>query len=141
MQQTVEPGIEAVVEAVVQAVQQVQPVNINISVRADSPGDSGAVAQINAAVSAPVLVAAAPKVQYQQPDPQYHDLAASSESPVASEAPAATTPTAEAPRVPVGSWDWTWTWSCGDAIAPAIVLPANYLQQIWNWNWNWNCVT
>ena len=24
-------------------------------------------------------------------------------------------------------------------ISPTIVLPAEYLQQIWNWNWNWNC--
>ena len=40
---------------------------------------------------------------------------------------------------PVDSWDWTWTWSCGDVISPTIVLPSEYLQQIWNWNWNWNC--
>ena len=139
MQEAVEPPVAAAVEPVLQAVQQVQPVNINISVRADSPGDNGPVTQINAAVLAPLLVATPPEVRYQQHESQYHDPPASNQSQAVPDAPAGPAPTAEAPATPLDSWDWTWTWSCGDAIAPAIVLPANYLQQIWNWNWNWNC--
>ena len=65
--------VEQGVEAVEQAVQQVQPVNVNISVRVDSPGDNGAVTQINAALSQPLPVATPPEVRYQEPDPQYHD--------------------------------------------------------------------
>ncbi len=131
--------VEETVEPLEQAVQQVQPVNVNISVRVDSPGDNGAVTQINAAVSQPLPVATPPEVRYQEPDPQYHDPLAASGASVAPAAPSDPLPAADAPMTPVDSWDWTWTWSCGDVISPTIVLPAEYLQQIWNWNWNWNC--
>ncbi len=131
--------MEQAVQPVEQAVQQVQPVNVNISVRFDSPGDNGAVTQINAALSQPFPVATPPEVRYQAPDPQYHDPLATSAASVAPAAPADPAPAADAPVTPVDSWDWTWTWSCGDVISPTIVLPAEYLQQIWNWNWNWNC--
>ena len=47
--------------------------NVNISVRFDSPGDNGEVTQINAALAQPLPVAAPPEVRYQAPDPQYHD--------------------------------------------------------------------
>ncbi len=135
---TPEP-VEQAVQQVAQAVQQVQPVNVNISVRFDSPGDNGAVTQINAALSQPMPVAAPPEVRYQEPDPQYHDPSAANGAAAAPAAPSAPAPAPDAPLTPVDSWDWTWTWSCGDAIPPTIVLPSNYLQQIWNWNWNWNC--
>ena len=131
--------VEQAVQPVEQAVQQVQPVNVNISVRFDSPGDNGAVTQINAALSQPFPVAEPPEVRYQAPDPQYHDPLATGAASVAPAAPADPAPTADAPVTPVDSWDWTWTWSCGDVISPTIVLPPEYLQQIWNWNWNWNC--
>ena len=70
--------MEQAVEPVEQAVQQVQPVNVNISVRVDSPGDNGAVTQINAALSQALPVATPPEVRYQEPDPQYHDPLATS---------------------------------------------------------------
>jgi hypothetical protein len=124
---------------VAQAVQQVQPVNVNVSVRVDSPGDDGAVTQINAAVAEPSPAATLPQVRYQAPEPQYHDVAAGSEPAAVPDSPADTTTGAVAAAVPADAWDWTWTWSCGDAIAPSIELPADYLQQNWNWNWNWNC--
>jgi hypothetical protein len=131
--------VERAVETVEQAVQQVQPINVNVSVRVDSPGDNGTVTQINAALSQPLPVAMPPAVRYQEPDPQYHDPPAAGASSVASAAPGDPAPAADAPVTPVDSWDWTWTWSCGDVIPPTIVLPPEYLQQIWNWNWNWNC--
>ena len=135
----VQEPVEQGVEAVEQAVQQVQPVNVNISVRVDSPGDNGAVTQINAAVSQDLPVPTPPEVRYQEPDPQYHDPWRSNPASAAPAAPADPVPAADAPMTPTDSWDWTWTWSCGDVISPTIVLPAEYLQQIWNWNWNWNC--
>jgi hypothetical protein len=131
--------VEQAVEPVQQAVEQVQPVNVNISVRVDSPGDNGAVTQINAALSQTLPVAMPPEVRYQAPDPQYHDPLASSAASVGPAAPTDPAPTADPPVTPVDSWDWTWTWSCGDVMSPTIVVPAEYLQQIWNWNWNWNC--
>jgi hypothetical protein len=126
-------------EPVQQAVQQVQPVNVNISVRVDSPGDNDAVTQINAALSEGLPVATPPGARYQEPDPQYQDPLAAGEGSVAPAAPADPLPAADAPMTPVDSWDWTWTWTCGDVMTPTIVLPAEYRQQIWNWNWNWNC--
>jgi hypothetical protein len=126
-------------EPVQQPVQQVQPVNVNISVRVDSPGDNDAVTQINAALSEGLPVATPPEVRYQEPDPQYQDPLAAGEASVAPAAPTNPLPAADAPMTPVDSWDWTWTWTCGDVMTPTIVLPAGYLQQIWNWNWNWNC--
>ncbi len=131
--------VEAAVEPVEQAAQQVQPVNVNISVRVDSPGDNGAVTQINAAVSETLPVSTAPDVRYQEPEQQYHDPLAAGDAPVAPAAPADAAPAPDSPMTPADSWDWTWTWSCGDVMSPTIVLPADYLQQIWNWNWNWNC--
>lgn len=131
--------VEQAVQQVAQAVQQVQPVNVNISVRVDSPGDNGAVSQINAALSQPLPVAAPPEVRYQEPDPQYHDASAANGAAAAPAAPADPAPAPDSPLTPADSWDWTWTWSCGDAISPTIELPSDYLQQIWNWNWNWNC--
>ena len=89
--------MEQAVETVAQAVQQVQPVNVNISVRVDSPGDNGAVTQINAALSEPIPVATPPEVRYQEPDPQYHDPLASSEASAAPAAPADPVPAADAP--------------------------------------------
>lgn len=133
--QTVEQGVETVT----QAVQQVQPVNVNISVRIDSPGDNGAVSQINAAIAAALPAVSGPDARYQAPAPQYRDPQASSATPDAPVAPVDTAPAASPEAVPTESWYWTWTWSCGDAIAPSIELPQGYLGQIWNWNWNWNC--
>jgi hypothetical protein len=98
---------------VAQAVQQVQPVNVNISVRFDSPGDNGAVTQINAALSQPMPVAAPPEVRYQAPDPQYHDPSAANGAAAAPAAPADPAPAPDSPLTPADSWDWTWTWSWG----------------------------
>jgi hypothetical protein len=131
--------VEQAVAPVEQAVQQVQPVNVNISVRVDSPGDNGAVAQINAALAQPLPVAAPSDVRYQAPDQQYHDPLTTTAAVPAPPTPANPAPAADAPTPPVDSWNWTWTWSCGDVISPTIVLPSDYLQQNWNWNWNWNC--
>jgi hypothetical protein len=134
-----EPVEEEEAEAVEPAVEQVQPVNVNISVRVDSAGDDDAVTQFNAAVSAPLPGATAPEVRYQEPEQRYHDPSSADEAPAAPAAPSDTASGVEERAAPAASWNWTWTWSCGGAVAPEIVLPANYLRQIWNWNWNWNC--
>ena len=131
--------VQALVEPVEQAVEQVQPVNINISVRVDSPGDNGAVTQINEAVFAPLPGDAPAETQYQEPDQQYQDAGTAGETSVAPAAPDNPAPAAETTAAPDDSWNWTWTWSCGDVMPPEIVLPEEYLQQIWNWNWTWNC--
>jgi hypothetical protein len=131
--------VHAVVEPVEQAVEQVQPVNINISVRVDSPGDNGAVTQINEAVFAPLPSDAPAETRYQEPDQQYQDAAAAGVTSAAPTAPDNPAPAVETTAAPDDSWNWTWTWSCGDVMPPEIVLPEEYLQQIWNWNWTWNC--
>lgn len=133
--QTVEQGVETVT----QAVQRVRPVNVNVSVRIDSPGDNGAVSQINAAIAAGLPAVSGPDARYQAPDPQYQDPQASSATPDTPVTPIDTTSTASLGARPADSWDWRWTWSCGDAIAPSIELSSGNLGQIWNWKWNWNC--
>lgn len=131
------------------AAQQVQPANVNVSIRVESPGDNGAVSQINGAIAnvvAEFTAAAAPVAQYQPAESQYQAPAAPvaaaqptqpAQQPAAPESPTTTT-SAPAPA-PAEQWDWTWQWSCGEAISPEIVLPANSAVPIWNWNWDWNC--
>ncbi len=131
--------VQAVVEPVEQAVEQVQPVNINLTVRVDSPGDNGAVTQINAAVFAPSPATAPSETRYQEPDQQYQGAPATDETSAAPAGPDTPAPAPETAAASDESWNWTWTWSCGDVMPPEIVLPEEYLQQIWNWNWTWNC--
>ena len=102
--------------------------NLNVSVRIDSPGDNGAVTQVNAAV-------AAATAQYQPDATQYHTPEAENTAPAPS-APAPDTG-AEEPTAAKDGGGWTWTLSCGgftQQLTPAAILPAN-----WTWNWNWNC--
>ena len=119
-------------EAPAPAATQAQPLNLNVAVRVDSPGDNGAIEQLNAAI---IAVVGAPQAstasQYQAPTPQY-------QPPQASTAPVAA-PASPAPA-PAES-GWTWTWTCGGsstdvlgAGGSAALLPEN-----WSWNWNWNC--
>ena len=131
--------VQAVVEPVEQAVEQVQPVNINLTVRVDSPGDNGAVTQINAAVLAPSPATAPSETRYQEPDQQYQGAPATDETSAAPAGPDTPAPAPGTAAASDESWNWTWTWSCGDVMPPEIVLPEEYLQQIWNWNWTWNC--
>ena len=107
---------------------QVQPINLNVSVRIDSPGDNGAVTQLNAAV-------AAAQTQY-QPDPTQYQASGAENSAPAPSAPAPST-AVEEPTAATEAGGWTWTLTCGgftQQLAPAAILPAN-----WTWNWNWNC--
>ena len=134
-----EPAAEAPVEAApavspvpdappAAAVAQTDPTNVNVSVRVDSPGDDGAVEQVNVA-------AAQPAPQYQPEPAQYQDSIPAPDAPAADAA--AQTAAAE-PAAESGDWNWTWQWNCGDA-APEIPLPADVGVQNWTWNWNWNC--
>ena len=127
-------------------VQQVQPANVNVSIRFESPGDNGAVSQINAAIAdvvANITTAAAQTAQYQPAESQYQasgaPVAATQPAPEPSAPESPTTTTSAPAPSPTEQWDWTWQWSCGEAISPEIVLPANSLLPIWNWNWDWNC--
>jgi hypothetical protein len=141
-----EPAAEPAQPSLTAVTQQVQPVNVNVAIRFESPGDNGPVSQVNAAIAnvlAEVTTAATAAPQYQPAESQYQAPAApvtattSAPEPAAPETPTSTT-SAPAPA-PTGQWDWTWQWSCGEAISPEIVLPANSLLPIWNWNWDWNC--
>ena len=122
-------------------VEQVRPVNVNISLRVESPGDNGPVSQDNAAlgaVTAELVTTPAAGAQSQPAAPQpapavQADTAPPAPAPAAPESPAATA------AAPTEQWDWTWEWSCGEVISPDIVLPGTSSLPIWNWNWNWNC--
>ena len=112
---------------------QIQPVNVNVSIRIDSPGENGAVEQVNAAlVAAGGSPAASSPAQY-QPDPAQYQPAPTPPQ------PSAAPPPSPASAAPASGWNWTWT--CGNSVTD--VLPAggsaSYLPENWNWNWNWNC--
>ena len=131
-----------VAEAVSAVAQQVQPLNVNISLRFESPGDNGPVSQLNAAVAdvvAQFAPAPQPETQYQPTESQYHAPSQPAASAPAPETPPATENQAQPVSEPEEQWDWTWQWNCGDAIPPEIALPGNSLLPIWNWNWEWNC--
>ena len=115
------------------AATQVQPANVNVVIRIDSPGDNGAVEQVNTAVVATGTQPAAPSPEQYQPTPAQY------QPPQAPSQPSAATPASPAPAAPEAGW--TWTWTCGGAVTD--VLPtggsASYLPENWTWNWNWNC--
>ena len=115
------------------AANQLQPVNVNVAIRIDSPGDNGAVTQVNSAVAAAGPPPAAPSPEQYQPDQAQY------QPPQAPPQPSAATPASPAPAAPESGW--TWTWTCGGSVTE--VLPAggsaSYLPENWTWNWNWNC--
>lgn len=112
------------------AVQQ-EPMNVNVSVRIDSPGDDGAVTQVNVALEDP-------PTQYQPDPPQYQPVVPPTDAP-----PRRTLPVSPVPDEPAddpeGSWEWTWNWSCGEAPVGDIAIPFGVATQDWTWNWNWIC--
>ncbi len=112
---------------------QLQPVNVNVSIRIDSPGDNGAVEQVNAAAVAVGAPPAAPSPEQYQPAPAQY------QPPQAPPQPSAAPPASPAPAAPESGW--TWTWTCGGTVTD--VLPAGgtsaSLPENWTWNWNWNC--
>lgn len=126
-------------------VQQVRPINVNISIRVESPGDNGAVTQVNAALGAVVAevvtpaagpsAAAQPQLASPKPPVQAEEASASPAAP----APSAHDSPPAVVAAPTEQWDWTWSWDCGEVISPDIVLPGISSLPIWNWNWDWNC--
>jgi hypothetical protein len=110
---------------------QQEPTNVNVSVRIDSPGDDGAVTQVNVVVDDP-------PAQYQPEEPQYQPVVPPADAPARQALPASPVPD-EPPDDPDGSWEWTWNWSCGDAPVGDIAVPFGVGTQDWTWNWNWIC--
>jgi hypothetical protein len=134
-----EPAATQVADAVVS---QGRPVNLNISIRVESPGDNGPVSQINAAVGAVAAELAAAPTAGAQASPAAQEPRGS-ETQVEAPPPDPAGEAAETPIAvsagPAEQWDWTWQWDCGEVISPDIALPGTSSLPIWNWNWNWNC--
>lgn len=136
-----EPDVEPVAEEAPQApvaapqpdppVLQVDPTNVNVSIRVDSPGDDGAVTQGNVAVQGV-------PPQYQPEPPQYQPVVPPAESAGPDTRPSEPLQGSTA-AVADGSWDWTWNWGCGDAPIGDVAIPSGVATQNWNWNWTWNC--
>ena len=129
------PAIAPPADAIVR---QIRPVNVNISIRVESPGDNGPVGQVNAAIGQ--INTASGTVS---PASAARPATDADEQQAASPPPAATPSSAQSPPTsPVDltePWDWTWAWDCGSVISPGIVVPGTSSLPIWNWNWNWNC--
>lgn len=113
------------------AVSQVEPVNVNVSIRIDSPGDDGAVTQANVAAGSPAAPTV-PEARYHENPPQYRPAPAA--EPAAAPAPAAPATVPESPQA-----TWTWNWECGNGLPSGFAPPAGTLPQSWIWNWTGNC--
>ena len=117
---------------------QVQPVNVNVSVRVASPGDDGAVTQLNASLAGPSADAPVPTATAPASGLAAHSEPLSVEAQPSSTAGSLNGQGEQAVRVRPDSW--TWNWNCRDsptgipALADSLsaALPAN-------WNWNWDC--
>jgi hypothetical protein len=141
-----EPVAEAAVEAITEPikpaadpppaaealVEQTAPTNMNISVRIDSAGDNGPVAQVNSALGI-TETSGAPR--YQPQTPQYQSPIPDDPAP---DAATAAQPTASGADSSGAGSTWTWTWDCG-SVTPEIPLASGLAGLNWNWNWNWNC--
>ncbi len=126
------------------------PANINVSVRIGSPGDNGAVSQLNVTLSTPVAQPAeSPGARVSQPvtsTPSDGQGTAGGGGPSASAPAAAATPeTAANPLgAPAASADpdaWYWSWDClGSPPLSAISLGASGTNSLpSSWTWIWNC--
>jgi hypothetical protein len=125
------------------------PANINVSVRIGSPGDNGAVSQVNVAVSTPapapaqdshaatsLPVAPTPDSAHQASD----DGGASGAVPAGGTASGTASSGTGGQAPSAGPDTWYWSWDClGDAPIAAIsptASGANSLPSSWTWIWN-----
>jgi hypothetical protein len=121
-----EPPVVAPDEPPPVAVQQ-EPANVNVSVRIDSPGDDGAVTQVN------VAVAPSPG-QYQSSSPRYQPVVPAPDPPASEPDPVEEPIERSEP-----AWEWSWNWDCGGGAHDPVALPAGVPAENWIWIWNWNC--
>ena len=121
---------------------QSAPSNLNVSVRIDSPGDNGAVTQVNIAAAAAIGASNA--------------AAPSSPTPVATQASAPSSASAGANRpataisspgsatnsgVDPAADTWAWQWDCLSAPPLTAISPSSSTSGSVpkNWTWIWNC--
>jgi hypothetical protein len=127
-----QPAAEPAPDAPPPPAVQAEAANVNVSVRIDSPGDDGAVAQVNVATSVELP-------QYQPEQPRYQPVVAPNPPPEAEEPRSEATQVEEPePAAPEGA-QWTWEWGCGGDPFGDVSLPAGVTPQVWIWNWDWNC--
>ena len=114
---------------------QTRPANVNVSIRIASPGDDGAVEQVNAS-AADSSVAPAPDAPLTSsgPSPARPPADAAASAPARSSEKAAAGTAGAAPDT------WTWNWNCGDPTTDVSSLPTLSTEVLAaNWIWNWNC--
>jgi hypothetical protein len=125
---------------------QASPTNVNVSVRVESPGDNGAVTQLN--VAAAVSTAAAPAAMLSTASPTAPAVKAAS-SPKAAQigsgeqgseavSPSAVTPVSQATD---DADMWSWQWDCVSAPSFSGISPSGSTggSMPRNWTWIWNC--
>ncbi|MCP9484673.1 MAG: hypothetical protein MSC30_02335 [Gaiellaceae bacterium MAG52_C11] len=115
---------------------QVRPVNVNVSVRVESPGNDGAVAQLNVSQADSPVTVLAPGSAPALTGPAAKPAVSAAAAPAVS---GQLVPDAQ--PLPNGE-TWTWTWGCDDS-GPGVSLsqlpPGGSIPANWNWNWDWNC--
>ena len=117
---------------------QVLPTNVNVSVRVASPGDNGAVTQMNvttASSPAPVVAATtSSQTPADRPAPVETGRSTTAVSPAGS-------PTISSPQGSEGTW--TWDWDCLSLPTMTGMSSQGSTGGITpsNWIWNWNCGT
>ena len=121
---------------------QSAPSNVNVNVRIDSPGDNGAVTQVNISAAAAIGVS--------------NGAAPSSSTPASAQAAAPSSPSTGASRpataisspgsatssdVDPAADTWAWQWDCLSAPSLAAISPNSSTSGSLpkNWTWIWNC--
>jgi hypothetical protein len=109
--------------------------NVNVSVRIGSPGDNGAVTQVNVDAAPPPT----PLSLAADETPEPADAAQAS-TPQGNGAPA-TGGTASVPPATVDSDTWYWSWDCLGAPSISAISPGGSAAGTFpsSWTWIWNC--
>ena len=103
--------------------------NINVSVRIDSPGDNGAVSQVNVAASPVAPLSTAPEPT-------------KTASPATKPAVSQSAGGASSAPVSAGGTDtWYWNWDCLGSAPVSAISPAGSGSGSFptSWTWIWNC--
>jgi hypothetical protein len=100
--------------------------NVNVSVRINSPGDNGAVTQLNVTATVPQPTSPEPA-----PAPTSHGSTAQPAPEAAGSGPAGG----------VASDEWYWSWNCLDAVPFSPISPTGSGSGSVpiSWTWIWNC--
>ncbi len=121
---------------------QSAPSNLNVSVRVDSPGDNGAVTQVNIAAAAAIGVSNGAAPSSTAPASAQASAPTSASTGASRPATAISSPgSATSSDVDPAADTWAWQWDCLSAPPFTAISPNSSTSGSVprNWTWIWNC--